>query len=529
MIGRTGRSERKVGKEGTLQNRKERRYLVRSLEKNPVSVISTEVVPQLKISRERISIENRDSQTERKIRPTNISFREPFSERPGRKLAEIDISGIHDFNSICSPKDNANLGLSSSSYQMDNEPKSTATPLKKASTKDFNPNNSGVSSSKGKLKKTLSKYLRGLDFGSKRLLQKNQKKVSPKEIRLLCKFRKVDAQRQKEIDKFMVRVAGLRTIIVNSVAELFRDFKLIEKSDFSILTDNIDMDNIESINDHKYRYFNVDANMMMAMIDNADCRWFDDYKEREDKGERICNGKGNENALGRIKEKTNDDSVGRWSDEPSARINDFYQRTEDVFMMTGTTWSSRGHSPRTQFDKLYHTFYGSEFDEDVNKSALDSPTRFLSTITRKYKPPIGQSKVNCKQSNKRKNKSYAEYSYKSKENLTDLLRIKSMEYVYFSLNHSVSFLLLLHTSKFMMENNEKVDCINLLILALNISLLFEKSQLSAWAYKSIGDYYSSQRTYDIAQLSYTRALQHSLVVNDRQLMIRMFDQIGKFA
>lgn len=501
------------------------RLLDTNIDRISVKAINKEIVPQLDISKKEIMIDIEYPKTERKTPRPVALFIEPRTERPLRKLeALIGVSGMHGNRSMeLSNNGKRQLGLSGISYCAAFEPISALIPVKSNLRRDVYVKSNTNSPLKKKLLERQPKDLKAFNVCSKKVISiKSPKKSSPKPLKHFTNLEKVSEYRQKEIDKYMRKVTNLKSLIVSSIENLDCDLLQIEKSDFSILTS----DHAKRFDDAKVGYFVIDVEMLQSVINDIDEIWFEDtgiMRQSHKNQFNVCMPDSNRalhdhNDI--VRHRQLDDTNDIWLCQASIRLHG------DALMHTNTTWTSRANCDKSKFDDMYETLYGTDFEVDVDRHAVQSPGTDRSAMHIQYRPPVGKSKIDSKQCKQRKNKNYADYTYRPQDSLIEIIKLKTMEYVNFSLNPTISVLLLLHAAKHLMHHKEHTHSLHMLILALNMSLLFDISQLSAWAYKHIGDYYSAIRIYDIAQLSYTRSLMHGMRTHDRIHSTRMYDSIG---
>lgn len=385
--------------------------------------------------------------------------------------------------------------------------KGDASPKRNASHVGTNLNN--------RWKSMRNKFSGGFDFGS---------------ASKTLEFRKVTPSRQTEIDKYLVRFPKMKRLILNSVAGLKKDFVLISKSDFSILTvEHTNDGRLKGLSSMIQKYFFKEVDLLQILCEEIDENWFDDGG--------LVSSISQANKIPVVEEAPTSPKRKMLRPKPSTetkarpKTQDTWALSIDTaaapyFFITDSTWKSRNTERKMAFDTLYEKFYGSEFNTDIEKSAKTLRQEACRSASKRYQPPRATSKVDCKQSTKAKSRVYPHYKFRVTELAASTLLEKTTDYVFFSLNHVVVSYVLVHSAVFLRECHLTKESLKLLIMALNVGLLFNNSQLLSFTYKSLGDHYFGERCFEASQLAYTRALQHCLITDDRKMMIRLYDLIG---
>lgn len=352
------------------------------------------------------------------------------------------------------------------------------------------------------------------------------KSFSPQKInrpKPTLKLKFVTQERQTEMTKYLKRIHPVTKLIKNSIAVLKEDFQVIMKSDFSILGKRCPSDSLAVIEKIADLYFAMELELLQSILESVDPTWFD-LSYQETKKETVSlrkrrNAQTNlpEFNLEMLSEKINQETKNR-KDLELAEIG------EDQFYLTNTLFSTFRTEETEKFDGIYTTLYGSEFDQDVETSVKNMNRRMKASEL--YKPPIGKCLVDCKQSKKVRSKIYSSYHHRIEEKSVCTLWECTNDYISFSLNFATISMILLQSGKYLLGIGKPDYCFCLLEKAINVALLFRSSEILIHIYKTLGEYYLSFRNFEMAQMAFTKALNHSIKVGDLKFMLLMYDAIG---
>ena len=182
------------------------------------------------------------------------------------------------------------------------------------------------------------------------------------------------------------------------------------------------------------------------------------------------------------------------------------------------------------FSYMFRKAYGKELDDEVySKVQSQSGSRpATATHTARLSKKIIMSKIDSGRASTARTITPGQdvFLYESSPPTVAHLKTKLELVMTRSLNSfMISFVLLL-AAKHLLTTESPADCLQYLVISLNLSLIFEDYAITMQVFKTLGDYFAKIRKFDVSLVMYTRGLQRAISSKDSAMQTVFFDLLG---
>jgi hypothetical protein len=200
-----------------------------------------------------------------------------------------------------------------------------------------------------------------------------------------------------------------------------------------------------------------------------------------------------------------------------------YQPLEDLF---STSTDNRSDD----FEYLFNHAYGRQLSEEVNSrvETLTTSRPTTATNTGRQSRKVAKSKIDSGRASTARTRSPGQdtFQFETTRLTNEMVKAKIEFVLTRSLNSYVLSFILLLSSRYLLTTNQPTDSLQYLIIALNLSLLFEDYFIIMQVFKSLGDYFAKIRKFEFSLIMYTRGLQRAIDTKDAAMQTIFFDLIG---